>query len=207
MTGRHGPRGLLQGSPASNLILAWLLNDMPSVLPPDCALFLLTDNVLVAARTEEMCREMEQTLVRYFAEHRAGPFVLHGEITSIGRGFERAGYEFELSLLRGVQVGPSGANTVKFYSSLYAALERDFQAGHVEPTESRRVLSAKLSGFRATTDFESWREAELEHLRMQFWSNAEREVTRILRSLPPELQLAAFHNAQDFWGDSEDEDF
>jgi hypothetical protein len=150
--GQDGPRGLLQGSPASNLVLAWLLNDMPSVLPPDCVPFLLTDNVLVAARTEQECQQIETTLLRYFAEHRAGPFVLGSrEIADIEeKSFERAGYEFELRS-GAVEIAPDGANSYSLFSALYEAVQADALAGQVIPLTGIRTLSHKLSGFAAMT--------------------------------------------------------
>lgn len=123
--GRTDPRGLMQGSPASNIVLAWLLNDMPSTLPEDCAPFLLVDNVLVAARTEQECRAIEQTLCSFFAAHHAGPFALHGEVKSVSAGFDRAGYSYKKWLAGDFEVAPTHSNYMRLYDALEEALETD----------------------------------------------------------------------------------
>lgn len=70
-----GPRGLLQGSPASNIILAWFLNQIPS--PEDVRVFIFADNIAVAARDPITCRETVESLVAYFVRDcPAGPLNL-----------------------------------------------------------------------------------------------------------------------------------
>lgn len=161
----YGPRGLLQGAPASNLVLAWLLNGMPGVLPPGCMPFLLTDNVLVAAHTEDECRRAEQTLLRYFAEHPAGPFVLgSSEIVSAQEDFERAGYEYIKVGRDSVEIAPDGLNLYRMYSSFYEAVQNDAKAGRRVPTGSLQSLRRKLSGFRAMTDLEGFWISQVEHM-------------------------------------------
>lgn len=53
-TERSGPRGLLQGSPVSSAILAWVLDSVVRSLPQsdDIELVIAFDNILVAAREE-----------------------------------------------------------------------------------------------------------------------------------------------------------
>jgi hypothetical protein len=70
-----GPRGLLQGSPASNLILAWLLNDVP--MPEGAMVLICTDNIAVAAADPTTRQAVIESLVAHF--HRdcpAGPLNL-----------------------------------------------------------------------------------------------------------------------------------
>lgn len=69
-----GPQGLLQGSPASSIILAWLLQNIPT--SDDARVFLCFDNIIVAARTPERTREMIETLSAYAETSPAGPLAL-----------------------------------------------------------------------------------------------------------------------------------
>lgn len=70
-----GPRGLLQGSPASNLILAWLLNDMP--MPEGALVLICTDNLAVAAKDHTTRQTVIESLVAYFRRDcPAGPLNL-----------------------------------------------------------------------------------------------------------------------------------
>ncbi|PRY19288.1 reverse transcriptase (RNA-dependent DNA polymerase) [Aliiruegeria haliotis] len=69
-----GPKGLMQGSPASSIILAWLLNGIPS--RDDARVMIFADNLVVAARTPAGSREMVNTLVAHFERCPAGPLAL-----------------------------------------------------------------------------------------------------------------------------------
>lgn len=70
-----GPRGLLQGSPASNLILAWLLNDVP--MPEGAMVLTCTDNIAVAAADHTIRQAAIESLVAYFQRDcPAGPLNL-----------------------------------------------------------------------------------------------------------------------------------
>lgn len=66
-----GPTGLLQGSPASSVILAWLLKDIPT--SDDVRVMLCFDNIVVAARTPAGSRGMMETLTAYLGRSPAGP--------------------------------------------------------------------------------------------------------------------------------------
>lgn len=69
-----GPTGLLQGSPASSAILAWLLKDIPTSM--DARVVLCFDNIMVAARTAAGCKGMMETLTAYFRHCPAGPLAM-----------------------------------------------------------------------------------------------------------------------------------
>ncbi|GAB1361326.1 hypothetical protein MASR1M32_05620 [Rhodobacter sp.] len=69
-----GPSGLLQGSPASSVILAWLLKDIPT--SDDARVMLCFDNIVVAARTPDGTRELIETLTAYLGNSPAGPLAL-----------------------------------------------------------------------------------------------------------------------------------
>lgn len=157
LPGRNGPRGLLQGSPSSDLILAWLFNDLPSVLPDRCLPFLLTDNILVVTRRKRDRQRIERALHRYFDEHHAGPFVLGSrEQSSIKEGFERAGYQYETAgdtlknwKLRPVIVCPSHANFEMLYGAIIRGLRFDVAQKRLVPTSALENMERSLSGFSA----------------------------------------------------------
>lgn len=70
----RGPRGLMQGSPLSGLILAWLLNGIPST--EDARVYLCFDNLIVLARSPSDSRAMVDTLAAHFQQCSAGPLAL-----------------------------------------------------------------------------------------------------------------------------------
>lgn len=169
----NGPTGLLQGSPASNLILNWLLNDIPSVLSQDRMTFLFSDNILVAATSEEECQVDEQTLGRYFAEHPAGPFDLTGEVVSIRQGgMEKSGYQFEISLRSNdVEIAVSGGNFQKLAGALLTAIEVDVEARRTSPDSACKFFSDWLAGFPAITDRSTFLEAVVEQIFCNFYES------------------------------------
>lgn len=69
-----GPSGLLQGSPASSVIFAWLLKDMPT--GDDARVMLCFDNIVVAACTPDGTRRAMDTLTAYSRASPVGPLAL-----------------------------------------------------------------------------------------------------------------------------------
>lgn len=96
-----GPSGLMQGSPASNLILAFLLQTMPQPIVGDGYLFLYGDDLIVVARTQDACDRVEQSLCEFFAQPWLGPLPLQRKAAGIGGAFEFLGYEFRLDATAG----------------------------------------------------------------------------------------------------------
>lgn len=164
----NGPSGLMQGSPVSNLILNWLFDSMPSVLPSDSEVFLFSDNVLVATKEEDQCRAVEQTLGQYFLTHQAGPFVIIGQVEPIESGIERMGYFYDYSAIgKKVRIDISHLNYEKIYTAVEEAIIRDLEAGHSTPVVAARVLQQKLNGFSASTEREIFEEAMMQAMHEQ----------------------------------------
>ncbi|MGA0615653.1 reverse transcriptase domain-containing protein [Paracoccus sp. KR1-242] len=90
-----GPQGLMQGSPASNIILAWLLGGIPR--EDDVAVLLCFDNIAVAGRTAEDTRAMMDTLADFFRRCPAGPLELRDceYFSGIGDPLDFLGYSFD----------------------------------------------------------------------------------------------------------------
>ncbi|WP_139280808.1 RNA-dependent RNA polymerase family protein [Shimia gijangensis] len=74
-----GPRGLMQGSPASSAILAWYLNDILHGLPchNDVQVIVCFDNLLIASRNEEDNHLRRITLSDSLGQCSFGPLTLH----------------------------------------------------------------------------------------------------------------------------------
>lgn len=70
----RGPKGLMQGSPLSGVILAWLLNGIPS--REEARVYLCFDNLIVLARSPSETRAMIATLAAHFEQCSAGPLAL-----------------------------------------------------------------------------------------------------------------------------------
>ncbi len=94
-----GPRGLIQGSSASNIVQAWAFREAHTVVPRDSRLFVLSDNVVLLCRTDDDCASGVEALRAHFATNRAGPFNLVGETFGPGQSFAHMGYEFFRSLM------------------------------------------------------------------------------------------------------------
>ncbi len=119
----------------------------------------------MAARTKDECRRIEETLLRYFAEHHAGPFVLGSiDISSINDGFDRMGYEYNIMYRNQVEIAPDGLNCFRIYASLYDAVQIDARARRRIPKESLRVLKEKLSGFNSMTNIDQFLAWNIEHM-------------------------------------------
>ncbi|GGB31509.1 reverse transcriptase domain-containing protein [Allosediminivita pacifica] len=88
-----GPRGLMQGSPASGIILAWMLNDIPA--GTDQVVMLCFDNIVVSATDYAGSREMVNTLFAHFGRHPAGPFALCDVFFADNQPLEFLGYLFD----------------------------------------------------------------------------------------------------------------
>lgn len=90
----HGPSGLMQGSPASNIIFAYFLNGILNDLPEceDTKVIVCFDNIVIASRTDAGLQEMSNTLAGTLRQCCAGPFELHPPVYSNDEGFEFLGY-------------------------------------------------------------------------------------------------------------------
>ncbi|MEP3895678.1 hypothetical protein [Pseudophaeobacter sp.] len=89
----RGPKGLMQGSPISGIILAWLLNGIPT--SDDVRVFLCFDNLIVMARTPAETRAMLKTLAGHFDQCSAGPLALCDAEYADGEAIEFLGYLFD----------------------------------------------------------------------------------------------------------------
>lgn len=121
-----GPRGLLQGSPVSNLILAWLLNDMP--VPERAMVLICADNIAIAAADPTTRQAAIDTLVAYFERDcPAGPLNLCPAVYA-GPGTEPLdflSYEFDPDQ-SGISIAHAALSKLE---GRLADLEADFEDG------------------------------------------------------------------------------
>lgn len=153
-----GPRGLIQGSPASNVIQAWAFREAHTVIPRNCRLFVLSDNVVLLCRTEDDCASGADTLRAHFASNRAGPFNLVGDTFvgdtfGPGQSFSHMGYEF----FRGI-INPQP--TISFDPSRYEAMVRRIvdrvlercDGQPINPGMVSEVIERAKSGYRSLSE-------------------------------------------------------
>ncbi|MDF3907263.1 reverse transcriptase domain-containing protein [Paracoccus sp. AS002] len=144
-----GPQGLLQGSPASSIILAWLLGGIPQ--GDDVAVLLCFDNIAVAGRTADDTRAMMDKLADFFRRCPAGPLEL--------RDIEyRSGDAEPLDFL-GYSFDPAEAAPVASQYSLdklersLRETEEEYQAQRpILPTGIWHVLRDARNGFSAAAE-------------------------------------------------------
>ena len=104
-TGRHG---LLSGGSASSLLWAMMINDLPGALPVGVRANTYVDNVTIVCRSTQECDDAEAALIRYFADHPAGPFFLTTSRADAEAGFDHLGHCIEVRAGQ-VVVGIKGA--------------------------------------------------------------------------------------------------
>ena len=121
----RGPRSLMQGSPLSGLILAWLLNGIPS--REDARVYLCFDNLIVLARSPSETRAMVDTLAAHFEQCSAGPLALCDPIYADNLPIGFLGYLFDPEQL-GVGIDMNNRN--KFLKKLNNAEAK--QARHYQ---------------------------------------------------------------------------
>jgi hypothetical protein len=92
--GKSGPTGLMQGSPASNAILANLFKDMPLPDPELVFLGFYCDDIVILAKRCEDLDRVEQELAGYLGQAWLGPLTAHRKRTSYSTSFDFLGYEF-----------------------------------------------------------------------------------------------------------------
>ncbi|WP_397586906.1 hypothetical protein, partial [Sphingobium fuliginis] len=163
--GWNGPQGLLQGSPASSIILAMLFARMAAQIDPhDCLLFTVSDNLLIAAKSEPVLATTISLIRDFFHGHPAGPFDLKPDSRVVGKRcpFEFLGYAFEF-VSNGVAIEPSHAGWDRLYGRIVTALDRDLLREDRVASESEAAIRDSFSGYSAWTNREGWKQDFLEN--------------------------------------------
>ncbi|WP_299850377.1 hypothetical protein [uncultured Roseovarius sp.] len=92
--GASGPDGLMQGSPSSNVILAYLLQHAPQPDPQDGCILLYGDDLIALSRTPTIASRVDRAVTQFFEQPTLGPLQLHRRASGHLGSFEYLGYEF-----------------------------------------------------------------------------------------------------------------
>lgn len=147
----NGPRGLLQGLPSSNIILAILFNSLAAHLSPhDCRVVLYGDNVFLAAPNDETLGTIIAAVRDYFHTHPAGPFDLK---TSSRVVYPEDGFEFLsyfLSFSNGqahIDFGTAGWQ--KMETAIEDAVHRQIAQSDFVSSTAENITRSYYCGYRA----------------------------------------------------------
>jgi hypothetical protein len=156
----NGPQGLLQGSPASNIILAQFFKSMGAAVEPhDCKLIVYSDNILIAAKSDEARNAITALIREYLHEHPAGPFDLKDNSRNVplGEAFEFLGYRLAPSETS-VHISMSFWGQERLHDTIEEATERDIARGDGRATETVEAITDHFGGYRAIDNWELLRE-------------------------------------------------
>lgn len=145
---RPGLSGLMQGSAASDALLAMLLNDYHSHVPRGVLPFLIHDNIVVVCASQQACDEVENTLGCYFSSHPAGPLTLGIDYAGpAAEGFETMGYSVRCIPGEGWGIGFTSKN-------LLGAVRRfvEIEQSQGERNDAFAALSELMRGAGAVGD-------------------------------------------------------
>jgi hypothetical protein len=73
-----------------------MIDDLPGALPGDVRAHTYVDDIAVTCHNTQEAEAVEASLIRYFAEHPAGPFKLRIQCVHAEAGFEHLGYDILL---------------------------------------------------------------------------------------------------------------
>ena len=164
-----GPKGLLQGSPASNIILAYLLRELKVKEDNDVKLLLYSDNFLLMSRTEKALLAEGQSLAEQLDQSPFGPLVLVNKDRSADAYFEFLGYGFQPDpTSKTWEITPSQSNWDKLDQRHEIAVKADLDHRYIYPFHGDAAVRHFLTGFKSTTSpnelFEMYRTIGLRDL-------------------------------------------
>lgn len=152
-----GPTGLLQGSPASNIALAYLLQDLPQPCPDDGCILLFGDDLIALSRTAMIADRVDQKVTEFFEQPGLGPLHLHRRAAGNCGNFEYLGYEFAFSeITHAWHVGLSARNWDKLSRARNEEALKSWPLyGSWVDTHARHRIMKSLSGHPALSDAQS----------------------------------------------------
>lgn len=180
--GASGPEGLLQGSPCSNVALAYLLQDIPQPDPTDGCILLYGDDIVALSRTPAIAEWVDQAIAQYFGQPSLGPLHLHRRAAGHHGHFEYLGYEFLYSEVAGDwHVSLSARNWEKLANlrNEEALTHWPMYGSGVDIHIRRRIMNS-LSAHRSLSDAD----AICEHLVCTSWDHVELEEQARHRGRP-----------------------
>lgn len=146
---RNRPRGLLQGSPASNSILALLLSSLARVFAlHECVACLFADNLFVAAKTRNDRDAIVSEICDHLTTHPAGRFRLHKQRTLAPKErFDMLGWTL-IPTDDDIGLEPTHAALERMWKKLDAAETSDTSRADGEITETLKVVNGYTGSFK-----------------------------------------------------------
>lgn len=116
-----GPRGLLQGGPASSALLTALIGQsVAEVRRVHCQSY--SDNFSIVGDAAAVVQQAAGELTRIVAEYRVGQLEFHSyEVVDARDGFQQLGFDFKLVGTR-VRISPNTGNTLKMLKRIEHAV-------------------------------------------------------------------------------------
>lgn len=152
--GASGPNGLMQGSPSSNVILAYLLQHAPQPDPQDGCILLFGDDLIALSRTPTIADRVDRAVTQFFEQSNLGPLQLQRRAAGHLGAFEYLGYEFSYSeVWENWHVSLSARNWDKIERIRNEEALRHWPMhGSGVDFHIRRKIQASVSGHAALTD-------------------------------------------------------
>lgn len=147
------PSGLMQGSPASNIAMTYLLQDLNWPCGNDVRVLVYCDDFFIVGRSFEDCRVVEDALAGYLSRCPFGPLILLRKETSAGGHFDALGYSFSnYGRSDAWNVDLSMKNHDKLEELFDAAIGEDERAGFLHPHLGDALVRERLKSFSAVSD-------------------------------------------------------
>lgn len=155
--GASEPTGLMPGSPCSNVILAYSLQDTPQPDPQDGCIFLYGDDLTALSRAPAVAEWVDQNLLNYFGQSSMGSLQLLQKSAGHLGYFEYLGYGFQ-------HHAPSGSWEVTLSDRNWGRLQKIRTLEALKPlkpwemcSQGRTVMRLRrhIQGFKSLTDRDS----------------------------------------------------
>lgn len=151
-----GPNGLMQGSPASNIALAYLLRGLKWPNSKNVVVFIYCDDFFIVGKTMEDCRVVEDALADYLARCSFGPLTLSRKETSETGYFEALGYGIARCPIDGIWSADLSVRNHDKLEALYeAAVKEDELAGFLLPHKADALLKKRMKSFAGASKKEA----------------------------------------------------
>ena len=161
-----GPKGLIQGSPASNLAAELVMAEVLKALPAYFRVACYGDNVIIITRTRKEAVRARKALVRAFAASPSGNFVLGKlKVVRLDAGFAFLGYRFQT-----VRGAPTVSPTDENHKIIF-----DRFAGHIKRRQydkARKCIerwAAQFSLWPAVDEWKAWALSEVDDVEAGRW--------------------------------------
>jgi hypothetical protein len=162
-------RGLMTGSPASDLVAEFIISVVLKALPKCARAVCFADNIIVFCRTRKEAREVKEALSRALAQSPAGALTFGTKrIVKLGKRFEFCGYDFYT--LRGI---PTAAPTDENQRIIWDRFAGHVKRGHY--AKARRSIDWWVPQFNLWPVIDDWKHdmlSEVDYAEAGRWEGA-----------------------------------